>query len=76
MWETSLRITYKDYELDGDRKTELQDMVALVEESLQPHNPQGERPYGAFEMHGTQRVLAWFRERPYRTTASKCKDVF
>ena len=78
MWETSLRITYKDYELDGDRKTELQGMVALLEESLQPNNPQTERPYGAFEMPGTQQQsnsLAWFRERQYRITASKCKDV-
>ena len=36
MWETSLKISYEDYELNNDRKSQLQDHVILLEENLSP----------------------------------------
>lgn len=68
-----------DYKLEEDRKAELQEMVVLLEESLQPKIPsQNERSNSAVEIPGTRQQSnspAWFHERQYRITASKCKEV-
>ena len=78
MWETSLRLTFEDYELDEERKVILQEMVSILEDSLQPINPQSPVSYGAVEVPGTQeqsKSKLWFQARKYRITASKCKTV-
>ena len=77
MWETSLRNFYEDYELGKERKTVLLEQVATLEENLSPSSkciPAGS--FGAAEIPGTADQSdspAWFRERQYRITASKCK---
>ena len=79
MWETSLRIFYEDYELGKERKTVLLEQVAILEENLSPSSkciPAGS--FGAAEIPGTADQSdspAWFRERQYRITGSKCKQA-
>lgn len=76
--ETSLRISYEDYELNNDRKSQLQDQVILLEENLSPPSTTAGR-FGAVETPGASdqsNSPARFRERQYRITASKCKEAY
>lgn len=80
MWETSLRIFYEDYELDVEHKETLFKYVQHLEESLVPNDISAKQmsAHGAYELLGTQQQSmspAWFQERQYRITASKCKEV-
>lgn len=52
MWETSLRISYEDYELNNDRNSQLRGQVILLEENLSPPSPTAGR-FGAVEIPGT-----------------------
>ena len=79
MWETALRFFYEDYELGKERKTVLLEQLATLEENLSPSStciPAGS--FGAAEIPGTAGQSdspAWFRERQFRITASKCKQA-
>lgn len=77
MWETSLRISYEDYELTNDRRSQVQDQVNLLEENLSPPSTTAGR-VSAVEIPGTSdqsNSPTWFRERQYRLTASNCKGA-
>ena len=80
MWETSLTVSYEDYNLDDDRKQILFKLTRQLEESLTPTDSVATKVsnHGAYEKSGTKvqsKSTVWFRERHYRITASKCKEI-
>lgn len=79
MWETSLRISYEDYELNNDRKSQLQNQVILLEETLSPPSTTAGR-FGAVEKAGTSdqsNSPAWFREsQAVPDYCLKCKEAY
>ena len=80
MWETSLFISYDNYNLEDDRKQILLQLTRQLEESLTPADSVATKvsDHGAYEISGTKeqsKSTIWFRERHYRITASKCKEI-
>lgn len=75
MWETSLRISYEDYELNNDRKSQLQNQVILLEETLSRPSTTAGR-FGAVAKPGKSdqsNSPAWFRES--RAVPDYCLQV-
>ena len=70
MWETSLTVSYEDYNLDDNRKQILFKLTRQLEESLTPTDSVATKVsnHGAYEISGTKeqsKSTVWFRERHY-----------
>lgn len=69
MWETQLKVTYKNYDLSDP--SSLQEKVSILYSNL--------APVSLMEIPGTQGQSAsekWFSERWCRLTASKCQAAY
>ena len=71
MWETQLKMTYNDYNLECDRERVLLEQVSALHKNLKPE--------ALMQIPGTEeqsKSEKWFSERWCRLTASKCLSAF
>ena len=78
MWETVLKITYEDFELDEQDIAYYKSLVENFEVSLLENNLLILKESVSCEIPGTEEQSSsprWFQERWCRVTASACKSV-